>query len=893
MSIIKIKRSSLAAAPTALALGEFGYTYGTGTQANGGDRLYLGTSGETAGVANAIDVVGGKYFANLADHVHGTLTASSAIIVDSNSKIDILHVDNLTLNTNTLSSTNTNGNIILDPAGTGVIQLNGPVEFSSTTQLLGLVNANGGIAVDTDKFTVAGDGTGDTLIAGTLGVSGETTLASAIVSDLTDNRIVIAGTSGAIEDDSNFTFDGTSFKVGTDTSDKFTVAVASGDTLIAGTVGVSGESTLASAIVSDLTNNRIVIAGTSGAIEDDSNFTFDGTTFTVGATTITQASGNTLVGGTLETQALATLNTAVVENLTDNRIVIAGSTSNLEDDSNFTFDGTTFKVGTTSTDKFTVVQASGNTLIAGTLGVSGESTLASAIVSDLTDNRIVIAGASGAIEDDGNLTFDGSTFTVTAAAQITGVATVTGQLNVDNIRVDGNTISTTDTNGNIVLTPNGTGYVTISGTNGLVIPSGTNLQQAPEVTGAIRYNSDNTQFEGYSGTNWSSLGGVRSVDGFTYIIAESSPAASDDILHFYASNAANNASTEVAQLDIVSQRLLQTTTSTSNTTGALVVAGGVGIAENLNVGGDTVLTGDLQVKGGDLTTNQTTFNLINTNATTVNAFGAGTNIGIGTGGIAGGDTNIGHDLTVVGNLDVGGGNFTVAASTGHVETAGNMIIGGDLTVNGTRTTVNVDTLDVEDALIRLANGNTGDAVDIGFIGRYNDGADKLAGIFRDATSNEFFIFDEYVDTDVEDNVIDRSNGSFVLADTNVKAIKFDQKSFSLTGDVAGTINMSDMGDTNHTMAVTIQANSVALGTDTTGNYIATIVQATGGQTDANSTTSNGIVITGSGSETSAVTVGVNIADAAGAIGTSTYNATNFDVSTGGIVTIDTIDGGTF
>ena len=825
MSIIKIKRSSLAAAPTALALGEFGYTYGTGTQANGGDRLYLGTGGESGGVANSIDVVGGKYFADLADHVHGTLTASSAIIVDSNSKIDLLNVDNLTLNGNTLSSTNTNGAIILDPVGTGVIQLNGPVEFSSTTTLLGLVNANGGIAVDTDKFTVAGDGTGDTLIAGTLGVGGETTLASAIVSDLTDNRIVIAGTSGAIEDDSNFTFDGTTFKVGTTSTDKFTVVQASGNTLIAGTLGVSGESTLASAIVSDLTDNRIVIAGTAGAIEDDSNFTFDGTTFTVGLTTITQANGNTLVGGTLETQALATLNTAVVENLTDNRIVIAGSTSNLE--------------------------------------------------------------------DDGNLTFDGTTFTVTAAAQITGVATVTGQLNVDNIRVDANTISSTNTNGNIVLDPAGTGYVTITGTNGLVIPSGTNAQQGPTVTGAIRYNSDNTQFEGYSGTNWSSLGGVRSVDGFTYIIAESSPAASDDILHFYASNAANNAATEVAQLDIVSQRLLQTTTSTSNTTGALVVAGGVGIAENLNVGGDTVLTGDLQVKGGDLTTNQTTFNLINTNATTVNAFGAGTNIGIGTGGIAGGDTNIGHDLTVVGNLDVGGGNFTVAASTGHVETAGNMIIGGNLTVNGTRTTVNVDTLDVEDALIRLANGNTGDAVDIGFIGRYNDGADKLAGIFRDATSNEFFIFDEYVDTDVEDNVIDRSHASFVLADTNVKAIKFAQKSFSLTGDVAGTINMSDMGDTNHTMAATIQANSVALGTDTTGNYIATVVQATGGQTDANSTTSNGIVITGSGSETSAVTVGVNIADAAGAIGTSTYNATNFDVSAGGIVTIDTIDGGTF
>ena len=193
MSIIKIKRSSGHAAPTALALGEFGYTYGTGTQANGGDRLYLGTSGESGGVATAIDIVGGKYFTEMINHAHGTLTASSAIIVDSNSKIDLLNVDNLTLNGNTLSSTNTNGAIILDPVGTGVIQLNGPVEFSSTTQLLGLVNANGGIAVDTDKFTVAGDGTGNTLIAGTLGVAGETTLASAIVSDLTNNRIVIAG----------------------------------------------------------------------------------------------------------------------------------------------------------------------------------------------------------------------------------------------------------------------------------------------------------------------------------------------------------------------------------------------------------------------------------------------------------------------------------------------------------------------------------------------------------------------------------------------------------------------------------------------------------------------------------------------------------------------------
>ena len=757
MSIIKIKRSSGFVAPTLLALGEFGYAYGTGTQANGGDRLYLGTGGETNGVANAIDVVGGKYFVDLLDHVHGTLTASSAIIVDANSKIDILNIDNITIDGNTISSTNTNGNIVLDPAGTGTIELQAVVNFSSTTTFSDLLNADGGIAVDTSNFTVSGT-TGAVYTASTLEVDGESTLASAIVEDLTNNRVVIAGTGGALEDDSNFTFDGTSFKVGTNLTDKFVVTVSNGNTLIDGTLHVNGQSTLASVNVEDLTATRITFAGTDGELVDSTNLTF----------------------------------------------------------------------------------------------VTGTNTLA-----------------------------------------LNGTGNVTGQWNVDNLRLDGNTLSSTDTNGNIVLAPNGSGYVTISGTNGLVIPAGTNAQQGPAVTGAIRYNSDNTQFEGYSGTNWSSLGGVRSVDGFTYIIAESSPAASDDILHFYAGNAAGNAGVEVAQLDIVSLRLKQTTTASSNTTGALVVDGGAGIAENLYVGGNTVLTGDLEVKGGDITTDQTTFNLLNTTATTVNAFGAATDINIGTGGEGGGDTTIGHDLTVVGDLDVGAGNFTVDATTGNAETAGNMIIGGDLTVNGTTTSVNVDVLDVEDALIRLASGNTSDSVDIGFIGRYNDGADKFAGVFRDATTNEFYIFSELVDTDLTDNVIDRGDASFALADVNVDTIKFTSQTFSLTGDVAGQITISDFGTTSHSIATTIQANSVALGTDTTGAYVATLAEGTAGQTDANGTTSNGIVVTGSGSESAAVTVEINIADTAGGIGTSTYNATNFDVSAGGVVTIDTIDGGTF
>jgi cytoskeletal protein CcmA (bactofilin family) len=50
----------------------------------------------------------------------------------------------------------------------------------------------------------------------------------------------------------------------------------------------------------------------------------------------------------------------------------------------------------------------------------------------------------------------------TATLTVTGSANVVGDLDVDNININGNTIISTDTNGNIALTPNGTGEVDIS-----------------------------------------------------------------------------------------------------------------------------------------------------------------------------------------------------------------------------------------------------------------------------------------------------------------------------------------------------------------------------------------------------------------------------------------------
>ncbi len=68
-------------------------------------------------------------------------------------------------------------------------------------------------------------------------------------------------------------------------------------------------------------------------------------------------------------------------------------------------------------------------------------------------------------------------------------------------------------------------------------------------------------------------------------------------------------------------------------------------------------------------------------------------------------------------------------------------IAGDLTVNGTTTTINTQTLAVEDPLIEMAKDNAANSVDIGFYGKYNDGTDRYLGLFADASnSNNFKLF---------------------------------------------------------------------------------------------------------------------------------------------------------
>jgi hypothetical protein len=79
----------------------------------------------------------------------------------------------------------------------------------------------------------------------------------------------------------------------------------------------------------------------------------------------------------------------------------------------------------------------------------------------------------------------------------------------------------------------------------------------------------------------------------------------------------------------------------------------------------------------------------------------------------------------------------------QVETTGNFIVGGDLSVHGTLTTVNETNLAIEDTFIYLNDGSTTTNPDLGWAGNYNDGTYHHAGLFRDATDGKFKFFDSY------------------------------------------------------------------------------------------------------------------------------------------------------
>jgi hypothetical protein len=350
---IQIKRSPNSggtATPTSLAAGELAYS-------DNSAKLFIGRPND-----GAVLTIGGELYVNMLDHTAGTLTPSSAIVVDSESKIDQLLIDNITIDGNRISAS---GDLRLNP-----------------TQDLNID-------------------------AGTINLDTQATEFKLI-----DNSAT-AGTF-ATADHTYLTFDTTN----------------SAELVKFGRqVEFSGAYTLPT---TDGTNGQALVTDGSGTV-----------TFTDVAATLTVDSDSA---------------TADVELLTDDLRIIGGEGLN------------------------TVVAKSGTDV---TLTISGElASTSNKGVASFSNANFDVASGFVSIKDNGvsndelaNSTITLGSTTLTLGATTTAVSGLT-QLNVDNIRIDGNVISSTDTNGSIGLNPNGSGAVNVNNSRITNVSDPTQAQDA-------------------------------------------------------------------------------------------------------------------------------------------------------------------------------------------------------------------------------------------------------------------------------------------------------------------------------------------------------------------------------------------------------------------------------
>ena len=213
-SIIRIKRSGTSGDPSTLGQGELAYSYLADNGSNGGDRLYIGTGTEVAGNAVNHEVIGGKFFTQMLDHTKGTLTPNSAIIVDADSKINQLIVDDITLDGSTIGVT---GALTLDLQGNNLDVGGGNVENVATPTASDHAVNKGYADALANFFTVtvgADDGTFSYLpasqyatYAGGTGISTTQDSDSQTVTFTLDDTAVSAGSYGSATQIPTFTVD--------------------------------------------------------------------------------------------------------------------------------------------------------------------------------------------------------------------------------------------------------------------------------------------------------------------------------------------------------------------------------------------------------------------------------------------------------------------------------------------------------------------------------------------------------------------------------------------------------------------------------------------------------------------------------------------------------------
>jgi len=363
---------------------------------------------------------------------------------------------NLDVNNNQITTGVTNGDITITPNGTGSIKL-GAMKFNGTTLSSDdstQININENIQT-TGTLNV----TGATTLGSTLSVGTSLALASGATVTGIDNGALgtsatLLATQGAIKTyvDAQVTASDLDF-----TADDSTTNSIDLDSEVLQFSGDTG-------ITTSATGNTVTIA-------------IDGTVATlVGSQTLTN---KVLTNPTINA---ATMTGAVAINgitLNDNTIIANASNSDLELDGSGTGHtkilANATVVGTLNTAD---VSTTGNTTVSGSL------TTGTFNVGDLNID------ASGKITTDtnGDVNIDPSgtgAIVLTGPISHTGTQTTTGQMNVDNLRLDGNVLSATS--GAITLTPAANQNVTISGTNTKLTAAEANftLMEATTIRGDV------------------------------------------------------------------------------------------------------------------------------------------------------------------------------------------------------------------------------------------------------------------------------------------------------------------------------------------------------------------------------------------------------------------------
>jgi hypothetical protein len=354
----------------------------------------------------------------------------------------------------------------------------------------------------------------------------------------------------------------------------------------------------------------------------------------------------------------------------------------------------------------------------------------------------------------------------------------------------------------------------INDTGAIRLPSGTTAERGTPANGDIRYNTDDARIEGYTNGGWASL--VAGGESLANVVEDTTPQLGGNL----DVNGNDIVSTSNADINI-----------TPDGTGTVVISKAdinEGTLDNVDIGASTAATG--------LTVSGATVSITDTG-------GDGTMDGVIIGGstaAAGTFTNLTANGTIdidsSGNIDgiTIGANTAAAGNFTTLDATGNLTVGGNLTVSGTTTTVDSETLVIEDPFLTLAKNNSG-----GSANTFDQGL-----LFnRGSLDNVSFVWDESADqfavavTSGEDgttagNVTIDSYAAFkagVITGTDVE-----------TGSISAADGTEAATIADSTGVMTI-ASSVLTTTDINGGTIdGTTI---GGSTPAAGTFTNGTIAT--------------------------------------------------